>query len=274
MVKDPSPFLIKFWWLPLALIALAAAIAAWIFREQALDLHLVSDAVARSTAPVEAKLIEPPARRVEYRARVTTGAEGQGSEATIKHVAEHIGGGWIRRSDDWYEGGSLKPTYQERYLIHRNLLQAYQKRRVIAPIVHDLLAEFGWLADAAQAQTTVVVGAFPQEEGSSLSASQARVAPTDQETLVLKEHNYERKTECKHDGVVDGSTLGPALSGPMTRVTCRVQRSDRPGEIVNVYVWHPTARIFLLIETESPQPAWLGGTETLTRRIEALSISP
>jgi hypothetical protein len=272
MANDSAPFLLKFWWLPLALLAVAAAIAAWIYRERPIGLESLPDSLLQSSASLEVGLGEPPARRVEYRARVTIEAQGLRGDSTVLHVAEHLGGGWIRRSDDWYDDGASKSTYQERYLIHRNVLQVFQKHRMMAPVKHDLLAEFGWLADTASAQAVAVAGVFPQEEGSSITVRQSRAAPTDPRTLVPKTVPYERHIECRRDGVVEGSTLGAALSGQMVRVSCRSRRSHVPGEAINVYVWEPKARIFLLVQAQQPTP--LGGTETQTRRIEALSIFP
>jgi len=243
-----------------------------VYREQPIGLQALPASLLASTASMESGLGEPPARHVEYRARVTIEVQGQRSESIVRHVAEHLGGGWIRRSDHWYDGGASTSTYQERYLLHRNLLQVHQMRRVMAPFVHDLLAEFGWLADTAQAQSVVTAGAFPQEEGSSISVGQMRVAATDPQNLVPKETPYERTIECRRDGVVEGSTLGSALSGPLVRVSCRSMRSHLPGEAMNVYVWHPNSRMFLLVQARQPTP--FGGAETHTRQIETLSITP
>jgi hypothetical protein len=237
MASDSSPFLLRFWWLPLALLAVATAIAAWVYRERPLGLQSLPASVLPSTASVESALGEPPARQVDYRARVTIEGQGQRSESIVRHVAEHLGDGWIRRSDHWYDEGASTSTYQERYLLHRNLLQVYQKRRVMAPFVHDLLAEYGWLADTTRAQSVVTAGAFPREEGSSISVRQNRVAATDKRNLVPNEMPYERTFECRRDGVVEGSTLGAALSGPLVRVSCRSMRSHVPGEAINVYLW-------------------------------------
>jgi hypothetical protein len=55
-------------------------------------------------------------------------------------------------------------------------------------------------------------------------------------------------------------------------VSCRSIRSHRPGEVVTVYVWHPEARMFLLVRAQQPAP--FGATETITRQIETLSITP
>jgi hypothetical protein len=272
MAKDPAPFLLKFWWLPPALLVLAAVIAAWIYRERPLVLGSFQDSLLQSTASLEIGLGEPPAQRVEYRTRVTIESQGQRSESTIHHVAEHLGGGWIRRSDHWHDGGASRSTYQEQYLIYRNVLQVFQKHRVMAPFVHDLLAEFGWLDNSTTAQAVAMTGEFPRGEDSSMSVRQSRVAPTDSQTLVPKRVPYERHIECRRDGVIEGSTLGSALSGQMVRVSCRSMRSDLSGESINVYVWEPKARIFLLVQAQQPMP--LGGTETQTRRIEALSIVP
>jgi hypothetical protein len=272
MADDSAPFLLRFWWLPPAMLALAAVIAAWAHRERPLDLQSSPAAVLQSVASLETAQVEPPAKRVEYRAHVTIEVQGQRSESIVRHVAEHVGGGWIRRSDDWYDGGASTSTYQERYLTYRNAVQVYYKHRVMAPFIHDLLAEFGWLADAAQAQAVETAGVFPHEEGSSMTVRQTRVAPTDQDNLVPKQVPYERRIECRRDGAIDGSTLGSALSGPMAKISCRLRRSHVPGEVSNVYVWEPRARIFLLVQGQQPTP--LGEIETQTRRIEALSIEP
>lgn len=272
MAKDSPPFLLKFWWLPPALLAMVAVIAAWTYRERPIEVESFPDSLLQSTAALELRLGEPPPQRVEYQARITIEVQGQRSDGKILHVAEHLGGGWIRRSDYWYDDGASKSTYQEKYLLYRNVLQVFQKYRVKAPLVHDLMAEFGWLENTASAQAVVVVGVFPHEEGSSISVRQSRIAPTDSQTLVPKKVPYERHSECRRDGVVEGSTLGSALSGQMVRISCRLTRSDLPGEAINVYVWEPKARIFLLVHSQQPTP--LGGTETHIRRIEALSIMP
>jgi hypothetical protein len=272
MTSDSSPFLLRFWWLLPALLVVVTAVAAWVYRERPTSLQSLPASVLPSTAAVESGLGEPPARKVEYRARVTVEVQGQRSESIVRHVAEHLGGGWIRRSDHWYDGGASTSTYQERYLLHRNLLQVSQMRRVMAPFVHDLLAEFGWLADTTRAQSVVKAGAFPGEEGSSISVRQTRVAATDQQNLVPKEMPYERTIECRRDGVIEGSTLGSALSGPLVRVSCRSVRSHLAGEAITVYVWHPKAGMFLLVHAQQPTP--LGGVETHTRQIETLSVIP
>lgn len=161
MATDSQPFLLKFWWLPPALIAVAAAIAAWSFRERPIELNSFPSSLLQSPAPFEASLGEPPPHRVEYRAQVTIDVYGQRGESTVLHVAEHVGGGWIRRSDSWYDDGAPKSTYQERYLIHRNFLQVFRQHREKAPFVHDLMHEFGWLTDTASAQSVSVIGRFP-----------------------------------------------------------------------------------------------------------------
>lgn len=272
MATDSAPFLLRFWWLPPALIAVAAAIAAWNFRERPIERSSFPDSLLLSSAPLEAALGEPPPPRVEYRARVTVEAHGQRGESTIHHVAEHVGGGWIRRSDSWYDGGAQSSTYQERYLIHRNFLQVFRQHREKAPFVHDLLHEFGWLTDAASAQSISFTGSFPKETNSSLSVRQSRIAPTEPQSQIPKVSPYERNIECQPSGLVEGSTLGSALSGQLAQVTCRIRRSDVPGEVTNVLVWEPKSRLFLLVS--SRQPTTLGGVEVQTRRIESISIGP
>lgn len=272
MADEPAPFLIKFWWLPPALLAVAVGIAAWNYRERPFTLDSLPESLLQSAASLESSLGEPPARRVEYRARITTDAQGQSDETTVTHIAEHLGGGWMRRFDYWHEGGAPRATYQERYLLHRNLVQVVQKRRVLAPFVHDLLAEFGWLTDTASGQSVAVTGAYPSDESFSLTVRQSRVAPTEPQNQALKDIAYERTIECRRDSVVEGSTLGSALAGQLPRFTCRTKRSHLPGEAINVYVWEPRARLFLLVQVQQPAP--LGGTETQTRRIEALAITP
>lgn len=101
---------------------------------------------------------------------------------------------------------------------YRGIVNVYQKHREMAPIVHDVLAEFGWLADTALTHAAETKGAFPEEEGSSLSVRQARLAPTDAQTLVPKQVKYDRHIDCRREGSVDGGTLGPALAGPLARV--------------------------------------------------------
>ena len=71
-----------------------------------------------------------------------------------------LGGGWTRRSDHWYDAGVSTSTYQERYLLHCNLLQVYRMRRAMAPFVHDLLTEFCWLADTTRAYSVVTAAPF------------------------------------------------------------------------------------------------------------------
>lgn len=272
MATDSAPFLLKFWWLPPALIAVAAAIAAWHFRERPIEPSSFPASLLQSSAPFEAALGELPPPRVEYRAQVTIEAHGQRGESTVHHVAEHVGGGWIRRSDSWYDGGAQSSTYQERYLVHRNFLQVFRQHREKAPFVHDLMHEFGWLTDSASAQSVSVAGGFPQEADSSLSVRQARIAPTEPQSLIPKASPYERNIECQRSGLVEGNTLGSALSGQLAQVSCRIKRSDLPGEVTNVFVWEPKSRLFLLVS--SRQPTTLGGVEVQTRRIEALSIGP
>lgn len=272
MATDSAPFLLRFWWLPPALIAVAAAIAAWHFRERPIERSSFPAALLQSSAPFEAALGEPPPPRVEYRAQVTVEAHGQRGESTVSHVAEHVGGGWIRRSDSWYDGGAQRPTYQERYLIHRNFLQVFRQHREKAPFVHDLMHEFGWLTDTASDQSVSVAGRFPQDTDSSLSVRQSRIAPTEPKNLIPKASPYERNIECQRSGLVEGSTLGSALSGQLAQVTCHIKRSDLPGEVTNVFVWEPKSRLFLLVS--SRQPTTLGGVEVQTRRIDALSIGP
>jgi hypothetical protein len=272
MTTDSAPILLRFWWLPPALLAVAAAIAAWAYREKPIALDSFPASLLQSAAPLEVRLGEPPARRVEYKAQVTIEAHGQRGESTVHHVAEHIGGGWLRRSDRWHDGGAPKSTYQERYLIHRNFVQVLRQHREVAPIVHDLLDEFGWLTDAASTQAVTVAGSFPQEDGSSISVRQSRIAPTEPQTLVPKETPYERNTDCKRAGLVEGNKVGSALSGQLIQITCSLRRSDLPGEVTNVFVWEPNARVFLLVNSQ--QPTKMGGVETQTRRIVALSISP
>jgi hypothetical protein len=272
MATDSAPFLLKFWWLPPAVIAVAAAIAAWSFRERPIDPTSFPAPLLRSSAAFEAGLGELPPQRVEYRVRVTVDVHGQRGESTVHHVAEHVGGGWIRRSDSWYDGGASRSTYQERYLIHRNFLQVFRQHREKAPFIHDLLQEFGWLTDAVTGQSVSVAGAFPKETASSLSVRQSRIAPTESKNLVPKPSPYERNIACQRDGLVEGSTLGSALSGQLVQVTCRTRRSDSPGEVTNVFVWEPKARLFFLVRSQQPAP--LGGVEVQTRRVEALSIAP
>lgn len=272
MTSDAPPFLSRFWWLPPVLLAVAMAVAAWVYRERPLNLQSLPASVLASTAAIESELGDPPPRMVEYRARVSTDVQGRRSVTTIRHLAEHLGGGWFRRSDNWFDEGATTWTYQERYLTHRNFLQAHRQHRGMAPLIHDLLAEFGWLGDSAIAQTLISAGRFPWEAGSSISVRQSRIAQIDEANLVAKETPYERTIECQRDGVVEGSTLGPALSGPLVRVACRSNRSHLSGETKNVFVWHSEAKLFLLIESQ--QPSALGGVETQTRLIEALSITP
>jgi len=272
MSTDSQPLLLKFWWLPLALIAVAAAIAAWSFREQPVETNSFPVSLLQSPAALEAELGDPPPQRVEYRAQVIIEVSGQRAESTVRHIAEHVGGGWVRRSDSWYDGGAAKSTYQERYLLHRNFLQVFRQHREKAPFVHDLLHEFGWLTDTASAQSVSIAGKFPQETGSSLSVRQSRVSPTEPQKLIPKPTPYERRIECQRSGLVEGSSLGAALSGQLVQVTCRIRRSDLPGDVTNVFIWEPKARLFLLVSSQ--QPTTFGGVEVQTRRIEALSIFP
>lgn len=272
MATDSPPFLLKFWWLPPALIATAAAIAAWHFRERPIETTAFPATLLDSTTTFEATLGEPPPSRVEYRAQVIVEVHGQRGESTVHHVAEHVGGGWIRRSDSWYDGGAQSWTYQERYLIHRNFLQVFRQHREKAPFVHDLMHEFGWLTDVASAQSISIAGSFPQETDSSLSVRQSRIAPTEPQNLIPKASPYERNFQCQRSGLVEGSTVGSALSGQLVQVTCHIKRSDLPGEITNVFVWEPKSRLFLLVS--SRQPTTLGGVEVHTRRIETFSVGP
>lgn len=251
---------------------MAIAVTAWNYREKPIELHSFPASLLQSPAALEVGLGDLPPRRVEYRAQVTIEVHGQRGESTVLHIAEHIGGGWVRRSDFWHDGGSPNSTYQERYLIHRNFLQVFRQHREMAPLVHDMLDEFGWLTDTASAQSVAVAGNFPQEEGSSLSVRQSRIAPTEQQNLVPKLSPYERDIECRQSGMVEGSKLGAALSGQLIQVSCRLRRSDLQGEVTNVFVWEPKARIFLLVNSQ--QPTTLGGVETQTRRIVSLSIVP
>lgn len=269
--ESPSARL-RLWWLPPATIVLAAASAAWTYRERVIDLNTLPPEVIRSSAALESTIGETPPRRVEYRAVVTIEFAGGRSESTIRHVAEHLGDGWIRRSDDWYDGGASSSTYQERQLLHRNLVQAYRKYRVMSPIVHDLLAEFGWLDDSVRSQTSVSSGAFPEQEASSLSVRQTRMSAADPQTGRVKDVRYDRTMTCRREGVIEGAQVGPALSGPYARVSCRLSRGQVSGEGVNIYVWHPQARLFLLIRGE--QTTSIGTLETQTRRIDELSIRP
>jgi hypothetical protein len=272
MATDSQPFLLKFWWLPPALIAVAAAIAAWSFREQPIETNSFPASLLQSPTALEAELGELPPQRVEYRAQVSIEVSGQRVVSTVRHVAEHLGGGWVRRSDTWYDDGAARSTYQERYLLHRNFLQVFRQHREKAPFVHDLMHEFGWLTDTASDQSVSIAGKFPQETASSLSVRQSRIAPTETQSLVPKATPYERTIECQRSGLVEGSSLGAALAGQLFQVTCRIRRTDLPGEVTNVFVWEPKARLFLLVSSQ--QPTTLGGVEVQTRRIEALSIQP
>lgn len=272
MSDKPSPFLLKFWWLLPALLAAAGAVAAWFYRERPIGIESLPTSVVQSAVALEGYFSGPPARRVEYRVNITTEIHGDRAESKIHQTAEHIGGGWIRRSDDWYDGGAPNPTYQERLLSYRNILQVHTKHRVIAPIVHALLAEFGWLVDTAHTQSAVMTGTFPAGEGSSLAVDQSRIAPVDPQTSLLKAVTYERQIVCKKDGTFDGGTFGPALTGPLTQVSCISKRSHAPGDTITVYVWHPEVRMFLLVRSE--KPAAFGGTEVQTRRFESIEITP
>ena len=148
----------------------------------------------------------------------------------------------------------------------------FRQHREMAPLVHDLLHEFGWLTDSAINQSLALSGDFPKEEGSSLSVRQSRVAPTDPQPLVRRTSPYERTIECKRTGLVEGRTHGSALSGRLIEVSCSILATGSPGEVTNVFVWVPSARVFLLVKSQ--QPGKLGGVEVQTRHIEALSISP
>lgn len=272
MATDAPPFLLRFWWLPPALIAVGAAVAAWSFREQPIELRSFSSALLESSAQFEIGFGGPPAERVEYRASITIDVNGQQVEGTILHVARHLGGGWIRRTDAWFDTGATKSLYEERYLSHRNLLQVFRQHREKAPLIHDLMHEFGWLTDVATAQSLTQSGDLLNEDGSLLSVRQSRTAPTEPHDLIPKAAPYERIIECRRSGLVEGSTHGSVLSGPLPQVVCRIRRSDLPGEVINVFVWEPRARLFLLVN--SRQPGRFGGDEVQTRRIESLSISP
>lgn len=98
--SDSPPFLLKYWWLPPALLVVAGAIAAWFYREEPIAFGLVSSSFFRSPGPLETRPVEPPAGRVAYRSRVIIETQGQRVESRIDHVVEHLGGGWIRRSED------------------------------------------------------------------------------------------------------------------------------------------------------------------------------
>ncbi len=270
MATQSAPILLRFWWLPPALIAVATAIAAWHFRERPIERSSFSASLLKSSAIFEATLGEPPPPRVEFRAKVTIEADGQRGESVLHQVAEHVGDGWVRRSDYWYDEGAPRPTLQERYLIHRNFVQVFRQHREKAPFIHDLMHEFGWLTDVASAQSVSVVGVLPKETDASLSVRQSRVAPTGPHDLIPKASPYQRNIECRRSGLVDGGTLGSALSGQLAEVTCRVERSDLPGEGTNVFVWEPRSRLFLLVSSKAPTT--LGGVETQTRKFESLSI--
>ncbi|MET0312216.1 MAG: hypothetical protein ABW051_09210 [Burkholderiaceae bacterium] len=239
---------LRYWWPPLALLAVAAAVLAWLHPYRPVLLEDIPAEVRAATARLD-KLAGPAvASTFLFTSHRSFVSKKEPVDVEIHAKLEPMGDGLVMRQDDWYETGERSAVYQERYVMYRNLFSVHTRSRDIAPVMKDLLGRVGWYNDSARTLTATQKGASPQDEGWALDVRMDRTSDNENSSGITQATtSYQRTIACVRSGTVEGPAVGKGLEGTYPKVTCRQRNTDQSAERVSDYAWLPRHGIFLLL---------------------------
>lgn len=241
------PGLIGYWWAPVALIAVALAVAAYLHPYQPLDVSDLPPEVFASAGVLDKGFGERVSRSFKYATRRSYSSPSGVMETEIRITLEPLENGLVMRQDDWYDIKGKTVVYQERYVLFRNLFSVHTRSREVAPLVHDLMGRVGWYNDSAKTIDGKSQGTTPDAPDWTLDLTMARVSDTDGKGLTLQSTNYIRTLHCERAGDLDADDIGAMDKGTYPRITCLNMSSDRPAVRRSEYVWLARHGIFLLL---------------------------
>lgn len=239
--------LIGHWWAPVALVAVALAVVAYLHPYQPLGMSELPPEVASSAATLDKGFGERISRSFKYSTRRSYASPSGVIEAEIRITLQPLENGLMTRQDEWYDVKGKSVVYQERYILFRNLFSVHTRSREVAPLVHDLMGRVGWYNDSAKTIESRLQGQTPEAPDWKLDLNMARISDTDGKGLTLQTTTYQRSLRCERAGTIDAADIGAVEKGTYPRVTCLSTSSDQPAERRSEYVWLPQHGIFLLL---------------------------
>ncbi|MES2413795.1 MAG: hypothetical protein V4614_08330 [Pseudomonadota bacterium] len=251
MTEAPQPKarqgLIGYWWAPVALVAVALAVIAYLHPYQPLDLSDLPPGLVASAGALNKGFGERVGRSFKYATRRTYSSPSGAIDVEIRVTLQPLENGLVMRQDDWYDVKGRNVVYQERYILFRNLFSVHTRSREVAPLVHDLMGRIGWYNDSVSSIDSQLQGSTPDAPDWKLDMTMARVSDTDGKGLTLQSTSYQRTLHCERAGNMDAASIGAIASGSYPRVSCISTSSDQPAERRSEYVWLPQHGIFLLL---------------------------
>ncbi|MES2399335.1 MAG: hypothetical protein V4573_05050 [Pseudomonadota bacterium] len=251
MTDAPQPKtrqgLIGYWWAPVALIAVALAVVAYLHPYQPLDASDLPPEVVAGAASLDKGFGERVNRSFKYATHRSYSSPSGVIEAEIRVSLEPLENGLVMRQDDWYDTRGKNVVYQERYILFRNLFPVHTRSREVAPLVHDLMGRVGWYNDSAKTIDGKSEGATPEAPDWKLDLTMTRTSDTDGKGLTLQTTNYQRTLHCERAGDLDAEEIGAVDKGSYPRITCLNMSSDQPAVRRSEYVWLARHGIFLLL---------------------------
>jgi hypothetical protein len=251
MTDDPRPRtrqgLIGYWWAPVALVAVALAVVAYLHPYQPLGISELPPEVLSSAATLDKGFGKPINRSFKYSTRRSYASPSGVIEAEIRITLQPLENGLVTRQDDWYDIKGKNVVYQERYVLFRNLFSVHTRSREVAPLVHDLMGRVGWYNDSAKTIDGKSQGPTPDAPDWKLDLTMVRASDTDGKGLTLKTSTYQRTLHCERTGELDAADIGAVDKGSYPRITCLNTSSDQPAVRRSEYVWLAQHGIFLLL---------------------------
>lgn len=237
---------LRYWWPPLALLAVVVAVIAWLHPYKPVTLADIPEPV-RGEAERMDKLTGPPIRNsFQYSTRRNFTARGESEAVDIRVNLQPLGHGLLLRQDEWYGQNGHSVVFQERYVLFRNLFSVHTRTREVAPIMHDLMGRIGWFNDSASGLRGTIGPGTPDDPAWKLDVVLDRVSDTDGNDLTLKTTRYQRTISCVRSGTVEAATLGEGFTGTYPKVSCRQKNSDQASERTSEYAWLARQGIFML----------------------------
>jgi hypothetical protein len=247
VLKPTRQRLMSYWWAPITILALIAAILAYLHPYRDLELSDLSPSVIGSVAKLDKAFKRPVRNSLKYSTRRTYTSPGGPMDIEIRVTLTPIGGGLVMRQDDWYQLKGKTVVYQERFILFRNLFSLHTRSREVAPLMHDLMGRIGWYNDSTQSVNSKVDGDTVESPSWTMDVDTDRLSETDGKGLTRLTKPYKRHLHCEHHGEVDGAEIGSMFKGSYPRVSCKGTGTDQPNERVSNYAYLPEHGIFLLL---------------------------
>jgi hypothetical protein len=207
--------------MPLVVIVIGIAIASLLLRYEPPNYSEITsrfDDVAAVLGSRFASEQEP--RAIKFVRKSTYTSADRSEVSTITSEVIPIRHGWVVRIDNWRDQYNQALIYQERYVLYRGLFGVHTQYREIAPFFHELFGSLGWFSDEVVSLEVLPSANFPREATSTVSILQKRLTNTDWRSASMAPGTYERRIDCKHDGMMYGTKIHASIRGEVPTSVC------------------------------------------------------